>query len=278
MTRTRAIKSDIRKAIQPGEAYNAAALRLQKAASRPEQAPLRRIITAYTHQGGYPHKLHALIDNPSTRERMGIGNLVIQGRALCGNPGGSIDYGGWRLVSAPGDNMQLHSGVDFAPEDTGYCQECVHTWREQFQGDTEETKTCRGCEQDRPLNKFRVHKGRKDGLASECEDCRRAAKKKADLAREAEQRAERLAHKRAAAQDWLARVNAWQQTPGLTPFRCMEGHQLAAVVGEKNFQMWLSWECPCGTSHISQPVFKLIEALGLAQRQLGSNPLVVTMV
>jgi hypothetical protein len=174
--------------------------------------------------------------------------------------------------------MQLHSGVDFAPEDTGYCQECVHTWREQFQGDTEETKTCRGCEQDRPLNKFRVHKGRKDGLASECEDCRRAAKKKADLAREAEQRAERLAHKRAAAQDWLARVNAWQQTPGLTPFRCMEGHQLAAVVGEKNFQMWLSWECPCGTSHISQPVFKLIEALGLAQRQLGSNPLVVTMV
>lgn len=277
MTRSHALKSDIRRAMQPGEAYNAAALRLQKAASDPTPAPLKRIITAYAYQGSFPHKNHALIDNPATRERMGIGNLVIQSRALCGNRGGSIDYGGWRLVSAPGDSMQLHSGVDFTPEESGYCQDCVVIWREQYQPDAEETKICSGCDRDRPLNKFRAHKGRKDGLSSECEDCRRAAKKIAELAKEAKLREERLAHKHAVAQDWLERINAWQEAPGFTPFRCAEGHQLAAVVAENAGQVWLNWECSCGTSHISQPVFKLIEALGLAQRQLDGNPFAVTM-
>jgi hypothetical protein len=274
MTSNRAHKAAVRQAMNPDEAFTAAARRLNETPAAP---PLNRVITAYAYQGGFPHKLHALIDSPATRERMGVGNLVIQGRALCGNRGGSIDYGGWRLVSAPGDNMQLHSGVDFAPEDTGYCQECSIIWREQFQPDSEDTKTCNRCEQDRPLNKFRPHKGRKDGMASECEDCRRGAKKAGELAKEAEQREARLEHKREIAQDWLARVNAWQESPGMTPFRCSEGHQLAAVVGEKSYQVWLSWQCPCGTSPIPQPVFRLIEALGLARRHLEGNPLVVTM-
>lgn len=277
MTRSHALKSDIRQAMRPGEAYNAAALRLQKAASEPLPAPLKRIITAYAYQSSFPQKYHALIDHPETRARMGVGNLVIQNRALCGNRGGSIDYGGWRLVAAPGDNMNHHSGVDFAPEDTGYCQECVIAWREQFQQDAEETKACNSCELDLPLNKFRPHKGRKDGLASECEDCRRAAKVDAENAKAIERQNDLLVKRRAIAARWLGIVNDWQKSPHLKPFTCSAGHELRAEVTEKGVDVGLSWRCECGTSVIGRPVFQLMEAMAIAQHAAQGNPLEVAV-
>lgn len=275
MTGQRALKQDIRKAMKPGEAYNAAALRLR---NTPTIEPLQRIITAYAYQGSFPQKYHALIDSPATRERMGVGNLVIQSRALCGNRGGSIDYGGWRLVSAPGDNMQLHSGVDFTPEETGYCQECITVWREQFQPDEAETKHCSGCSTDLPTNKFRTHKGRKDGLASECEECRRTAKKSAERAREEEQMNEMRQKRRNIAEGWLALVEGWQNSPHLKPFQCPEGHALIPEITERRHDVVLSWRCTCGATEITRAEFTLVNAMNAIQGGRPDNPLTVSIV
>jgi hypothetical protein len=224
--------------MNPGETFTAAARRLHEATSTP---PLKRVITAYAYGGSFPQKYHAIIDNPDARARMAVGNLVIQGRALCGNRGGSIDYGGWRLVSAPGDNMNRHSGVDFTPEDTGYCQDCVIAWREQFQLDAKETKACSRCERDLPLNKFRPHKGRKDGLASECED---AAAQPRLMRKRRGRAAERPpGQRRAVAARWLDIVNDWQRSTHLKPFTCSAGHELDVEVTEKGHDVGLSWRC-----------------------------------
>lgn len=277
MTRSHALKSDIRQAKRPGEAFNVAALRLQKAANQPAPAPLKRIITAYAYQGAFPQKRHALIDNSATRERMGVGNLVIQSRALCGSRGGSIENGGWRLVSAPGDNMDRHSGVDYAPDNDGFCKECTISWREQFQPDEADTRPCAGCGEDLPINKFRPNKARKDGLAAVCEECRRATRRIADLAKEAAQKDSFMARRREVASQWLQRVNNWQQSPYLKPFTCPSDHALEVEVTEKGSEVGLSWYCPCGSTVISRAEFQVIEAMEVAARQAAGSPLTVSM-
>jgi len=277
MTRSRALKSDIRKAMQPGEAYNAAALRLHKAAAEPAPAPLKRIITAHAYQGGYPQKLHALIDDPAARARMGVGNLVLQGRSLCGSRGGSIDNGGWRLEPAPGDNWERHAGVDFTPEETRYCQECVITWREQYQPDDSETKLCATCSRDLPTNKFRAHKGRKDGLASECEECRRTARAAAKEAREAEEMSAFRQKRRAIAEGWLDLVKGWQESAHLKPFQCTNGHVLSPEITERRHDVVLSWRCACGTAEITRAEYALVDAMSVIQGRRSGGPLTVSV-
>lgn len=275
MTRSHALKSEIRKAMQPGEAFNAAALRLRNAAAAPTALP--RIITAYAYQGSHPQKRHALVDHPATRARMGVGNLVIQGRALCGNRGGSPENGGWRLETAPGDNMSRHSGVDYAPEESGYCQECTIAWRAQFQPDDETTKACLSCNRDLPTNKFRSHKGRKDGLAAECEQCRQAAKLAAEKEKGIAQQEGAMEKRRQIAAEWLQIVNDWQESPYLKPFECSDGHALKAEITERRHDVALSWRCTCGTAVITRAEFQLLSAMRAVQHAADSNPMTVAV-
>ncbi|MCU6480484.1 hypothetical protein [Arthrobacter sp. A2-55] len=79
-------------------------------------------LQAIPHQNG--SLVHALADQPSTRARMQLGNLVLYGRALCGAQG----HSGWRLQGGTLDGANDFVGyIEPAEFGTGKASEEWHT-------------------------------------------------------------------------------------------------------------------------------------------------------
>lgn len=263
MTANRAHKNAIKAARQQGESYTSAKRRLaQVVPSRPAKPKIGQAVVY-----GSGSLMHAVVayDNHG---RFGYG------RALCGLRGGSAQTGGWLFdVTFPGEDQDpIRVPYDLAratDEDTRrrYCQDCVHRYEEDHLPDQEQTKVCSSCTQAKPLNKFRPHKGRKDGRASICQACARAAtsarEAAADQAREDEYRSRRRNRLETA----VEHLNAWQSDLHVTHYRCAAGHDLHAGISDVRGRDQVLWACDCGTA----PVTKLHHDLAAARADSGTQ-------
>lgn len=257
MTANRAHKNAIKAARQQGESYTSAKRRLAQVVPRRPAKP--KIGQAVVYGSG--SLMHAVVAY-GNHGRFGYG------RALCGLRGGSEQTGGWLFdITFPGDDqdpIRVPYNLDRATaEDTRprYCQDCVHRYEEEHLPDQEQTKVCSSCTQVKPLNKFRPHKGRKDGRASTCMACSREAaaarETAASLARENEYKSRRRSRLETA----VAQLNAWQADPQVTHYRCAVGHELHAGINDVRGRDQVLWACDCGTA----PVTKLHHDLAVAR-------------
>ena len=252
MTSNRARKTAVRAAQRPGESYSTASRRLD------EPAPSLKVVTystptilvagaAHPGSGFILHAVHAVqADFAQGSTPFGYS------RALCGSRGGGPD-GGWRYQTTNADG-QRHP-MAFSPSADGqletgdgrkYCPECVNAFDADYAQPSDDTKQCRGCGETKPVNRFRRHKGRKDGRAGVCESCRKAERRDREAAKDRAEQTRWATEYREAHKLAHADLVAWQGDPAVTSFTCSNGHKFAAALADAPKDLQLVWECPCG--------------------------------
>lgn len=266
MTANRAHKNAIKAARQQGESYTSAKRRLaQVVPSRPAKPKIGQAVVY-----GSGSLMHAVVayDNHG---RFGYG------RALCGLRGGSAQTGGWLFdVTFPGedqDPIRVPYNLDHATaEDTRrrYCQDCAHRYEEDHLPDQDQVKVCSSCNQIKPLNKFKPHKGRKDGRASVCQGCARTAASAREAAADQARQDEYKARRRSRLETAAEQLNAWQGDPAVTHYQCPAGHDLHAVIGDIHGRAYVLWNCDCGTAPVAKLHHDLAAARADSDTQAGT--------